>query len=76
MGGHETTVPGFRRDGKWLYFTSEKGFLDEKREQPYTYQLLTDELKTAGNGLGNLYRVPLEPVLAAARVKLRESEAK
>jgi hypothetical protein len=68
--------PRVSGDGKWLYFTSEKGFLDERREQPYTYQLLTDELKTAGNGLGNLYRVPLEPVLAAARVKLRESEAK
>jgi Tol biopolymer transport system component len=67
--------PRISGDGKWLYFTSEKGFLDEGREQPYTYQLLTDNLKAVGNGLGNLYRVPLEPVLAAARARLRDGEA-
>ncbi len=68
--------PRISGDGKWLYFTSEKGFLDEASEQPYTYQLFTDNLKTVGNGLGNLYRVPLEPVLAAARARLKEGEAK
>jgi hypothetical protein len=63
--------PRISADGLWLYFTSEKGFLDEAREQPYTYQLLTDGLKTVGNGMGNLYKVPLEPVLSAARAQLR-----
>jgi Tol biopolymer transport system component len=68
--------PRISADRKWLYFTSEKGFLDESREQPYTYHLLTERLKTVGNGMGNLYRVPLEPVLAAARAKLREAAIK
>jgi Tol biopolymer transport system component len=68
--------PRISADGKWLYFTSEKGFLDQAREQPYSYQLLTDGLKTVGNGMGNLYRVPLEPVLAAAEAKLRETGSK
>lgn len=65
--------PRISGDREWLYFTSEKGFLDAPREQPYTYQELTGGLKTIGNGLGNLYRVPLDPVLAAARAKLAES---
>ena len=39
-------------DGKWLYFTSEKGFLDERREQAYTYQLLTDEFEVCRERLG------------------------
>jgi WD40-like Beta Propeller Repeat len=68
--------PRISGDGKWLYFTSEKGFLDESREQPYSYQLLTDTLNAVGNGLGNLYRVPLEPVLVAARAKLTQQAAK
>lgn len=58
--------PRISGDGKWLYFTSERGFLD-KREQPYTGQSFSEGLSTVTNGLGNLYRVPLEPVLRAAR---------
>jgi hypothetical protein len=68
--------PRISGDGKWLYFTSEKGFLDESREQPYTFQQLTAGLNKVENGLGNLYRVPLEPVLAAARARLAGSGAK
>jgi hypothetical protein len=59
--------PRISGDGKWLYFTSERGFLDERRDQVYTYQSFTDRLAGLSNGLGNLYRVPLEPVLTAAR---------
>jgi WD40-like Beta Propeller Repeat len=59
--------PRISGDGKWLYFTSERGFLDQKSEQPYTVQSLSEGLASVTNGLGNLYRIPLEPVLKAAR---------
>jgi WD40-like Beta Propeller Repeat len=59
--------PRISGDGKWLYFTSERGFLDEKREKPFTYQEVNAGLSGVMNGLGNLYRVPLDPVLRAAR---------
>lgn len=61
--------PRISGDGKWMYFTSEKGFLDDKHEQPFTYQEVSSKLRGVTNGLGNLYRVPLEPVLRAARKK-------
>jgi len=57
-------------DGKWLYYTSEMGFPYEKREQPLTYQQFEQGMQSVRNGLGNLYRVPAEPVLAAARARL------
>jgi hypothetical protein len=59
--------PRVSGDGQWLYFTSERGFLDVDREQAYSYEELNLGLLAARNGLGNLYRVPLAPVLAAAR---------
>jgi Tol biopolymer transport system component len=68
--------PRVSADGEWLYFTSEKGFLDQSAGQSYTYQSLTDDLKSVANGMGNLYRVPLKPVLAAAGAKLAESPSK
>ena len=63
--------PRVTSDGKWLYFTSEKGFLDEQREQPLTYDEFSKGLMGVGNGLGNLYRVPLQPVLEVARHSLQ-----
>jgi hypothetical protein len=62
--------PRISGDGKWLYFTSERGFLDEESEQVLNYQAFESDLRTVTNGLGNLYRVPLEPVLQAARAHL------
>jgi len=59
--------PRISGDGQWLYFTSERGFLDANREQAYSYQEFNSALTATANGLGNLYRVPLAPVLAAAR---------
>jgi hypothetical protein len=56
-------------DGKWLYYSSEWGMPYEKRTQPLTYQQFVEGMKSVKNGLGNLYRVPLEPVLAAAKAK-------
>jgi len=59
--------PRISGDGQWLYFTSERGFLDKDQPQVLSYQLFNEELVAVANGLGNLYRVPLAPVLAAAR---------
>jgi hypothetical protein len=59
--------PRVTADGEWLYFTSEKGFLDEPREQPFTFVELNRGLAGIRNGLGNLYRVPWQPILEAAR---------
>lgn len=61
--------PRISGDAKWLYFTSERGLPSEKRTQPFTYQQFEEGMKSVRNGLGNLYRVPLEPVLRAARRK-------
>jgi WD40-like Beta Propeller Repeat len=66
--------PRVTSDGKWLYFTSEKGFLDEQRDQPFTFVEFSQGLAGIGNGLGNLYRVPLQPVLAAARHSLESGK--
>ncbi|MBV9887462.1 MAG: PD40 domain-containing protein [Acidobacteria bacterium] len=59
--------PRVSADGQWLYFTSEKGFLDNQGEQPFSFDEFSKNLASVTNGLGNLYRVPLQPVLEAAR---------
>jgi hypothetical protein len=41
--------------------------LDDKQEQAFTYQELEGDLRAVTNDLGNLYRVPLAPILKAAR---------
>lgn len=61
--------PRVSADGKWLYYASEMGMPYEKHEQPITYQQFTDEMKSIRNGLGNIYRVPLEPILKYARAR-------
>ncbi len=59
--------PRVSGDGKWLYFTSEKGFPTEKREKPLTHAEFVERSRGVMNGLGNIYRVRLEPVLKNAR---------
>jgi hypothetical protein len=66
--------PRVTSDGKWLYYTSEKGFLDDQREQPFTFDDFSKGLAATDNGLGNLYRVPLQPVLDAARRSLESGK--
>jgi hypothetical protein len=60
--------PRVSADGKWLYFASEKGFLTEKRDRPFTYEEFVEKSHGLLNGLGNIYRVPMESVLQNARV--------
>jgi hypothetical protein len=63
--------PRVSADGKWLYYSSEMGMPYEKREQAITYQQFTEGMKSVRNGLGNIYRVPLKPILEAARAKAK-----
>jgi hypothetical protein len=63
--------PRVSADGEWLYYASEMGMPYEKREQAITYQQFTDGMKSVRNGLGNIYRVSLKPILEAAREKAK-----
>jgi hypothetical protein len=62
--------PRVSADGQWLYFASERGGPYEGHDKPYTNQQFTEEMRSVKNGLGNIYRVPLAPILEAARAAL------
>lgn len=61
--GVETT-PFVSRDGRYLYFTSDRGFATLPPPPPRRLSLneLTSGLQSVENGLGNLYRVDIEAV--------------
>jgi Tol biopolymer transport system component len=46
-------------DGKWLYFTSFRGFIDSPRRRPLTMRELNAGIRTTLNGSGNVYRIPI-----------------
>lgn len=52
-------------DGKWLYFTSERGFADTPQQRRLTSAELTRALHGPGNGLGDIYRVDAKSVLSS-----------
>ncbi len=56
-------TPRITTDGKWLFYTSEKGFATPKRTKPFTYQELDRGADSLMNGYGNVYRVPMAEVL-------------
>jgi hypothetical protein len=61
--------PSLSPDGRYLYFTSTRGFGVapwETLERPLNYQGLTARLHGLLNGLGNIYRVPLAAVRPGA----------
>jgi Tol biopolymer transport system component len=49
-------------DGKWLYFSSTRGVFDQTPQRRLTYAEIQRRLTTAGNGLGDIYRVPMSAV--------------
>jgi hypothetical protein len=55
--------PRISGDGKWLLFTSER--LDHPLDLPMNYASFERMSRGLYNGLGNLYRIPLENVLNA-----------
>jgi hypothetical protein len=68
--------PRVTADGEWLYFASEKGMPYDKIDQPFTFQQFEDGMKSVRNGLGNIYRVLLAPILKAAREQKDAASAK
>jgi hypothetical protein len=61
--------PRVSADGKWLYFASERGGPYENHDKPYTYGQFTEEMHSVRNGLGNIYRVPLQPILHSVQAQ-------
>lgn len=57
--------PRISGDEKWLLFTSEK--LDRPLDLPMTYATFVRMSHGIFNGLGNLFRIPLEDVLNSTR---------
>jgi Tol biopolymer transport system component len=51
-------------DGKWLYFTSERGFADVPQTRRLTSAELARRLREPGNGLGDIYRVEASAILS------------
>jgi len=52
-------APTVSHDGAYLYFTSQRGFVDAPAARPLTYGELRDSLRAPRNGLGDLYRIPV-----------------
>jgi Tol biopolymer transport system component len=59
--------PRVTAEGKWLIFTSERGMQTEKRTEPFTYEEFTQKSRSIRNGLGNIYRIPMDYVLSTTR---------
>jgi Tol biopolymer transport system component len=54
--------PSVSRDGKTLYFTSERNFASRLKDNGITYPELTTDLRRPGNGLGDIYSIPFKDV--------------
>jgi hypothetical protein len=55
--------PRISPDGKSLLFSSERGFPTEKHDTPVTYDEFSRRVHGTMNGLGNIYRVPINQIL-------------
>ena len=54
-------------DGRYLYFTSERGVPTDHRDKPWTYREFTAAVRSVRNGLGNIYRIELDAALPPPR---------
>jgi hypothetical protein len=61
--------PIVSHDGKYLYFTSTRGFIDGGPGDTENGRDLKRRLRSPRNGLGDTYRVLLAPILEAAGLK-------
>jgi Tol biopolymer transport system component len=59
--------PRISPDGKYLIFSSEKGFPTDRRDHAVTYDEFAQKVRGTMNGLGNIYRVPMDYVLKIAK---------
>ena len=58
--------PRISPDGKWLIFTSKRGMQNEHRDGPFSNSEFSSKAQGTFNGLGNIYRIPMEYVLRTA----------
>jgi WD40-like Beta Propeller Repeat len=59
--------PRVSPDGKWMYFTSERGMQTDKRDRPFTAEEWSERARGLYDGLGNIYRIPMAYVLETTR---------
>lgn len=59
--------PRISPDGKYMVFSSEKGFPTEQRDHAMTYDEFQQKTHGTLNGLGNIYRISMEYVLQNAK---------
>lgn len=59
--------PRISPDGKYLVFSSEKGFPTDKHDKALAYDEFAQKTRGTMNGLGNIYRIPMEYVLQNAQ---------
>jgi Tol biopolymer transport system component len=57
-------------DGKYLFFTSERGFQDSVPAKPYSYSEFGKHLRSIENGKGNIYQIEIS-ALNLAQLKLK-----
>jgi Tol biopolymer transport system component len=57
-------------DGKYLFFTSERGFQDSVPSKPYSYSEFRKHLRSNENGKGNIYQIEIS-ALNLAQLKLK-----
>ena len=58
--GYAPYTPLISPDGKTFYFTSVKGAFDDPPFAPMSYDAFIDAIRSPGNGLGDIYELPLE----------------
>jgi hypothetical protein len=63
--------PRVTPDGKYLVFTSERGFGMQRPEKALTYDDFETGVHSVFNGLGNIYRIDMAYVLATTRDKAK-----
>jgi Tol biopolymer transport system component len=60
-------TPNLSPDGRYLYWSSNRGFEDRPPARALTMTEFHDSIGGVRNGNGNIYRIPLQPILDAAR---------
>jgi hypothetical protein len=54
--------PRLSPDGKYLFWSSERGFATEPPDHAFTYNELTEHFHDTLNGLGNIYQIDLSAI--------------
>ena len=66
--------PRLTPDGRWLIFTSERGFPTENRAKTLTYDEIEKGIRGTLNGLGNIYRIDMNSILQSTRPPTKHRE--